>query len=205
MSVAQKITEFRKAKGLSQKGLAEESGVSQQLISQIERGINRTTKHIPALARALGKTLQEIDPTLTDVIENRRSAPPPAEPVPLISWVSAGQLVDQPGIDSFDDFPTVYAADLPPGRWIALRVDGTSMNKLSPPESIVIVNLDDTRLVPGRCYVVADETGAATYKAYDPSAEPQFQPRSYIENTPAPVFVGAVRVLGRVHRTMLDM
>lgn len=128
-----------------------------------------------------------------------------AQPVKLISWVSAGQLVDQPSIDSFDDFPTIYAADLPPGRWIALRVDGTSMNKLSPPESIVIVNLDDTRLVPGRCYVVADETGAATYKAYDPSAEPQFQPRSYIENTPAPDFVGAVRVLGRVHRTMLDM
>ncbi|MBN8292847.1 hypothetical protein JI664_12805 [Rhodobacter sp. NTK016B] len=128
-----------------------------------------------------------------------------AQPVKLISWVSAGQLVDHPAIDSFEDFPSIYAADLPPGRWIALRVDGTSMNKLSPPESIVIVNLDDTRLVPGRCYVVADETGAATYKAYDPNAEPQFQPRSYIENTPAPVFVGAVRVVGRVYRTMLDM
>ncbi|WP_068305861.1 LexA family transcriptional regulator [Pararhodobacter sp. CCB-MM2] len=204
MTVAQKITEFRKAKGLSQKELAEESGVSQQLISQIERGINRTTKHIPALARALGRTLQEIDPTLTDVIEGKRLAPPPSEPVPLISWVSAGQLTDQPGISDFADFPTVYASDLPPGRWIALRVDGTSMNKLSPPESIVIVNLDDTRLVPNRCYVVADETGAATYKAYDPKAEPQFQPRSYVPTDP-PVFVGAVRVIGRVYRTMLDM
>lgn len=205
MTVAQKITEFRKAKGLSQKGLAEESGVSQQLISQIERGINRTTKHIPALARALGKTLQEIDPSLTDVIEGKRLSPPPSEPVPLISWVSAGQLTDQDGVDNFDDFPSIYTADLPPGRWIALRVDGTSMNKLSPPESIVIVNLDDTRLVPNKCYVVADETGAATYKAYDPKADPPFQPRSYIENTQPPVFVGEVRVIGRVYRTMLDM
>lgn len=127
-----------------------------------------------------------------------------AEPVKLISWVSAGQLTDQPGIDNFHDFPTIYAADLPPGRWIALRVDGTSMNKISPPESIVIVNLDDTRLVPNRCYVVADEAGAATYKAYDPKADPPFQPRSYLPTHP-PQLVGAVRVIGRVYRTMLDM
>lgn len=129
---------------------------------------------------------------------------PIAEPVPLISWVSAGQLSDQPGLENFNDFPVLYAADLPPGRWIALRVDGTSMNKISPPESIVIVNLDDTRLVPNRCYVVADEAGAATYKAYDPKADPPFQPRSYLPTDP-PQLVGAVRVIGRVYRTMLDM
>lgn len=129
---------------------------------------------------------------------------PIAEPVKVISWVSAGQLSDQPAIEDFEDFPTIYAADLPPGRWIALQVDGTSMNKLSPPSSVILVNLDDTRLVANRCYVVADETGAATYKAYDPKADPVFQPRSYVPTDP-PVFQGEVRVIGRVHRTMLTM
>lgn len=204
MSVAEKIAAYRKEKGLSQKELAEESGVSQQLISQIERGVNRTTKYIPALARAHGRTLQEIDPSLSDVVEQKEVAPPLSEAVKLISWISAGQLSDQPGLDDFSDFPTIYAADLPPGRWIALRVDGTSMNKLSPPESVVIVNLDDTRLVPNRCYIVADETGAATYKAFDPKATPVFQPRSYLAQEPI-AFVGQVRVIGRVYRTMLDM
>jgi hypothetical protein len=78
------------------------------------------------------------------------------------------------------------------------------MNKISPPESIIIVDLNDQRLLPGKCYVVADETGAATYKAYDPACDPPFVPRSYL-TTPPPDLTGGVRVIGRVYRTMLDL
>lgn len=78
------------------------------------------------------------------------------------------------------------------------------MNKISPPESVIIVNLDDHRLISGKCYVIADETGAATYKAYDPKEDPPFQPRSYVGNHP-PELSGEVRVIGRVYRTMLDL
>lgn len=127
-----------------------------------------------------------------------------ADQIPLISWVSAGRLSAQDGVTELDDFPTILVADLPPGRWIALRVSGTSMNKISPPESVIIVNLDDHRLISGKCYVIADETGAASYKAYDPKEDPPFQPRSYAGQHSLELS-GEVRVIGRVYRTMLDL
>jgi len=131
--------------------------------------------------------------------------PPVVTDVPKVSWVSAGQLAEQPGIESFDDFPTEPAIDLPEGQWIALEVEGSSMNKISPPGSIIFVNLRDKRLVPNGLYVVADETGAATYKRYRPNDDPPFQPASYDKKVEPPKFSGAVQVIGRVRRSMIDM
>lgn len=124
--------------------------------------------------------------------------------VPLISWISAGTLTEQAGVTDFSEFPTVSAIDLPDGDWIALRVSGDSMNKISPPESIVFVNRKDKRLVTNGCYIVADETGSATYKRYRPNEIPPFQPASY-EEVEAPTFQGAVTVIGRVRRSVIDM
>lgn len=61
MGIGENLRKLRQERRLSQKTLAELSGVSQQLISQIERGENRTTKELPDLARALGVGVQEID------------------------------------------------------------------------------------------------------------------------------------------------
>lgn len=124
--------------------------------------------------------------------------------VPRISWVSAGELRDQDGVTDFSDYPTEPAIDLPEGEWICLEVEGNSMNKISPPESIIFVNLRDKRLVSNALYVVADESGATTYKRYRPNEEPQFQPASYEEVEP-PRFQGAIRVIGRVRRSVINM
>lgn len=124
--------------------------------------------------------------------------------IPLISWVSAGALTEQAGITYLSDFPTVQALDLPDGEWIALRVEGNSMNKISPPESLIYVNLRDRRLAHNACYIVADETGAATYKRYRQNELPPFQPASY-DDVPPPVFQGAVTVIGRVRRSVIEM
>lgn len=70
MTIAENVKRLRKEAGLSQGQLAEVSGVSQQLISQIEGGKNNTTKHLSALAKALGCKLADIDPQLTDVISD---------------------------------------------------------------------------------------------------------------------------------------
>lgn len=61
MTIASNLKRLRKAAGLSQTGLADLSGVSQQLISQIESGANVTTKYLPALATALQCKVTEID------------------------------------------------------------------------------------------------------------------------------------------------
>ena len=124
--------------------------------------------------------------------------------VPKISWVSAGQLSEQATVMDFSEFPTVAALDLPDGDWIALEVEGDSMNKISPPGSIIFVNLKDKRLAHNACYVVADETGAATYKRYRQNDKPPFQPASYDDIQP-PKFEGAVTVVGRVRRSIIEM
>lgn len=124
--------------------------------------------------------------------------------VPRVSWISAGELTEQAAVESLADFPTIAALDLPEGEWIALEVEGNSMNKISPPGSIIFVNLRDKRLAHNACYVVADETGAATYKRYRQNEKPPFQPVSYDEVEP-PKFHGAVNVIGRVRRSIIEM
>jgi transcriptional regulator with XRE-family HTH domain len=60
-TMAKNLRKLRKAAGLTQPELARRAGVSQQLISQIERGINRTTKELPQIASALGVQVHAID------------------------------------------------------------------------------------------------------------------------------------------------
>jgi SOS-response transcriptional repressor LexA len=131
-------------------------------------------------------------------------APVTVTDVPKISWVSAGQLTEQDQVMDLSEHPTIAALDLPDGDWIALEVVGDSMNKISPPGSIIFVNRRDKRLAPNALYVVADETGAATYKRYRPNDDPPFQPASY-EDVDPPNFYGAVHVVGRVRRSIIEM
>jgi len=124
--------------------------------------------------------------------------------VPLISWVSAGQPFFQEGITDFSDFPTIAAYDLPKGEWIALRVDGQSMNKISPHDSIILVNMADRELIANAYYIIMDETGQVTYKRFRPHEKPPFQPFSYQEIKP-PALQGDIAIIGRVRRTITDM
>ncbi|MGV2128101.1 LexA family protein [Agrobacterium vitis] len=124
--------------------------------------------------------------------------------VPLISMVSAGQLLDHEGITDLSDFPVIAALDLPEGSWIALRVEGDSMNRVSPNGSIIFVNRKDKRLSHNGCYVIADETGAATYKRYRQGEDPPFQPYSTTVMEP-PHLTGVVKVVGRVRRSIIDL
>lgn len=136
--------------------------------------------------------------------DDQDEAPPSLTDVPLISMVSAGQMGDQATVTSIDGFPTVPAIDLPAGDWVALRVEGDSMNKISPPGSLIFVNRRDKRLVHNACYIVTDEMGNATYKRYRQNEDPPFQPASY-DDIPAPTMQGAVSIFGRVRRSVIDM
>lgn len=60
-TLAENLRRIRREKRLSQGKLAEQSGVSQQLISQIENGVNTTTKELPKLAKALGVPVSDLD------------------------------------------------------------------------------------------------------------------------------------------------
>lgn len=157
-----------------------------------------------AYAKAFGVSLQWLNFGIGSQDDEYTEADFQPIEVPLISWVSAGQLSEQSPVIDTTEYPTVPIADISPGRWVALRVDGPSMNKISPPDSIIIVNLDDTRLVANACYVISDETGQATYKRYRPNDNPPFQPASY-DDIPPPDLHGAIKVIGRVRRSIIDM
>ena len=86
----------------------------------------------------------------------------------------------------------------PGGDWIALKVVGDSMDRISPPESIIFVDRKDQVLVPNACYVISNGDGEATYKRFrsnpmrfEPvSTNPDHEP---IYPTREPLIVGRVR------------
>lgn len=193
--------------GMAESAASVKAGLSNSAIRNLRRAVKEgresgvSTRTLAALAPVLGTSVA----WLSDGVGSETGeAGVSVVDVPHISWVSAGQLVQQDTVHQFDDFPHVTMVDLPEGDWIALTVEGNSMNKISPPDSIIFVNRRDKRLVANACYVVADESGAATYKRYRPNENPPFQPASY-EDVAPPKLVGAVHVVGRVRRSMIGL
>lgn len=195
-TISENLKRIRALKKMSQAALASAAGVSQQLISQLERGVNVSTKELPAIAFALGVSVHEIDEAYAPDVSGI-----PTTIVPLVAWVSAGALA----ADNFTDeaLGMMRVADLPPGDWVALRVSGTSMDRISPPDSIIVVNRRDKTLVANACYVIADANGDATYKRYRPDPM-RFEPVStqshdtiFPDQDPL--------IIGRVRRSMIDM
>ncbi len=122
--------------------------------------------------------------------------------IPILTTVSAGALQRDDVSDEAKG--TVTVGQLPIGDWIALEVSGDSMDRISPPTSIIVVNRADKTLVPNGCYVIADENGDATYKRYRPAPD-RFEPVStnaeleaiFPDNTPT--------IIGRVRMSILKM
>lgn len=196
MTIGENLKRFRKKAGLSQADLAKLARVSQQLVSQIERGENGSTKELPAFADVLGVPVSSIDPKF-------QAEAGVVTYVPVLTWVSAGAL-ESITLDEMEEYPTRAMADLGPGDWIALIVEGTSMDRISPPGSIIAVDRRDKRLVPNACYVIATETGEATYKRFRPSPD-RFEPVSTFADHPTIFPEGPLNIIGRVRRSVLPM
>lgn len=123
--------------------------------------------------------------------------------VPLISWVSAGRM-SFPDI-SDDIIRMITEGNLDQnGDWIALKVVGDSMDRISPPDSIIFVDRNDKTLVPNACYVISTDGGEATYKRFRPHPM-RFEP---VSTNPSHEPIYPMReplIVGRVKKTILDM
>ena len=196
------LKKLREGMGLSQEELAKLAKTSQPQIRRLESGERKLTKEwAERLAGPLKTTAIRImfPEALTDPSQVRGR---------LISWVSAGAMVlpDYQEEHDEDSVQWVYAPDLDPsGDWIVLRVDGDSMNRISPHDSLIFVNRKDRRLVPNACYVISDGDGSATYKRFRPpntwepvSTNPTHKPM-VLEPGAQP------EVIGRVKKTVLTM
>lgn len=116
--------------------------------------------------------------------------------IPLISWVEAGRLARVDAVVGYEDFDRVKVTDLPDGEYIALRVDGESMNRIVPSGSLIVVNITDKELLDGRLYVVTI-SGETTFKRY--RANPaRFEPFSTEARHETIFPLGAVEIVGKV-------
>lgn len=167
------------------------------------------------LQATAGVTVPQVVVDAFNAIAGVPAAPPPTAvndddsrtddgvTIPVISSVAAGRLTD-PDTQITGEYQTITIGGLEPGDYFATVVDGTSMNRISPPGSTIVVNRRDTELVRGRRYVFA-RRGKTTYKKWetdpprlvpettDPDENPTIYPKSEDEWL----------VIGRVRLTML--
>lgn len=189
-----------KHSGLSQAELARR--LTEQLKRAIDRAaVNKMTKGTRAVAGDEMIAIEEIT-----------GYPVPLEnadglvKVPMLdSLVSASNLSAREAVRVEDVKRYVAASDLPPGEWIALTVEGDSMDRVSPNGSIIFVNRADTTLTDGGLYVVALESDdGTTYKRYRQHPDLFVPYSTNLDHTPILLDV-PYRVVGRVYRTMLDV
>lgn len=197
------------AVGLTAQAASRAAGISKDAIRNMQRAAKTpgrggvSTRTIQALA----PVLQTNAGWLLDGTGDENQIDPMVSAARLISWVSAGHLATPDAVLAGDDARLVYAPNLDPtGDWIALRVEGDSMDRVSPPDSIIFVNRRDRSLVPNGCYVFSDGEGGATYKRWRPSPNRLEPVSTNLEHEP--IFLAEAQepmVIGRVRRSVLDM
>lgn len=181
-------------------------GESRQNITRWRKGQRRlfpqvAEKIAPHLKTTAAKLLLVADP------QPRKTKPaaPRFQMVPLVSWVSAGRLSGGEVPGNVRAEKMLPAADLGGGEWIALRVQGDSMNLIAPDSSVIFVDVSDKRLIEDRFYVFAQESGDSTFKRYRGGRSPRLQPFSTNPDHETIPASDDIHVVGRVRRTTLDL
>lgn len=191
-----RFEEIREQAGLTLEALAEDVGISVSQLHRFEKGTRepRVSELLRIAARFKIPWQEFIEAGSTGW-----------QSVPLISMVSAGKLFQNPSVQALDEpVKHIHTDGLPKGDWIALTVEGTSMDRISPPESIIFVNRREKRLVPNACYVIEDAEEGATYKRYRPDPM-RFEPVTFTEGHKTIFPDNEPKILGRVRRSRLDM
>jgi len=119
----------------------------------------------------------------------------PIVDVPLVSWVQAGGLTETSDPYSVGDAEDFIPVAHKRNTLIALRVVGSSMNRIAPDGSLIIVDFADKTPVSGQYYVLKHD-GQATFKRYR-SAPARLEPDS-TEPYDTVFISGDAEVVGRV-------
>lgn len=186
--------------GITARAASLRAGLSADAIRNIERAVESGRDGISTVT--ILKLAPILQTTPSWLLEGGGS--PESRAIPKLSWVSAGTFETTDAIMSTDDVTMLRIADLPEGDWVALDVIGDSMDRISPPGSVIVVNRSDRRLTPNACYVIEDGEGGATYKRYRTNPD-RFEP---VSTNPEhePLFPDQMpRIFGRVRRTILEM
>lgn len=146
-SLGDNLKTIRKAKKMTQKELAQKSGVKQSVISDLETGNAKSTGSILELANALGVTAEELKKGVISSLDNN-VAPISSKLLPVLSWVQAGTMTSVEAIDpkNINEWLPPLSADDPDGCFY-LRVVGVSNYPTYADGDYILVN---------PCYQVCD-------------------------------------------------
>lgn len=98
-TLGENLKKIRKAKKMTQKDLAQKSGVKQSVISDLETGNAKSTGSILELSNALGVTAEELKKGIFDETEQPNVTPVTVRMAPVLSWVQAGTLTNVEAVD----------------------------------------------------------------------------------------------------------
>lgn len=163
MTIGKNLAKCRGKAGLSQAALAKISGVSQQLISQIEKDKNTSTKYLPQLANALGVKVAEIDPSYSGPTSDVRM-------VRVLGYVQAGEW------EAAWEWPEESQYEVPVRDeeqfhgypLLAVETKGESMNKKYPEGTVLVYSSavhTHEDLKPGKRYIVERQRADGDYEA----------------------------------------
>ena len=179
MELKDRLRQARKAAGLTQEQLAERAGIKQASVSEIERGLTRTSGYLIKFAQICG-----VDPVWlaegvgtsgsgseSGMDSNVKMAIQPGQMYryPIISWVSAGSWEEavQPYPDGFSDRYEVSDYDSKgPAFWLEVKGDSmTSPNGTSVPEGMMILVDTEAEVIPGKLVIAKlPASNEATFK-----------------------------------------
>lgn len=98
-TLGENLKKIRKAKKMTQKELAQKSGVKQSVISDLETGNAKSTGSILELAIALGVTAEELKKGVFDEVLLTNVVPVVPRMAPVLSWVQAGTMTNVESVD----------------------------------------------------------------------------------------------------------
>lgn len=179
MELKDRLRQARKAAGLTQEQLAERAGIKQASVSEIERGLTRTSGYLVKFAQICG-----VDPVwlaegtgasgstgTASPESNVRMAVQPNEMYryPVISWVSAGSWEEavQPYPDGFSDRYEISDYNSKgPAFWLEVKGDSmTSQSGVSVPEGMMILVDTEADVQPGKLVIAKlPASNEATFK-----------------------------------------
>lgn len=200
MTLAERIRSRLDALGLKPAVVAREAGLGIDYVRDILRGSKKSVSAEHAVTLAL-----ILQCNLDWLITGRGAGPEilTSRAIPIVTWVSAGAMAREEGQQDIIGEIELSGLD-PDGRWIALRVEGDSMDRISPPGSLIFVDLADRRLVPNACYIIVNGDNEASYKRFR-SSPARFEP---VSTNPAHEAIfpdGEPSVIGRVRRSQIEM
>ena len=101
-TLGENLKKIRKAKKMTQKELAQKSGVKQSVISDLETGNAKSTGALLELASALGVTAEELKKGTFDDSISTNVEPVRVRKAPVLSWVQAGNWTNIQAVNMND-------------------------------------------------------------------------------------------------------